>query len=277
MGAEGTARTTKPDGPSRSRESAVSAVVVFWVALSGSVVLTLIARRAQLLPGEVSTMQWMGSHLSGSLSVAGPVLDAAFTGLMPPLLFVALVAVVWWRWGRYPAALLALAGSVTGLTKLADLARRPRPNDELTWGEIVVGEGGYPSGHVVYTVMVFGMLAHLASRHVERPVTRGILRGGAVVLIVVTGPSRLIEGDHWPADVIAGYIIAFAGLAAVIWIDQRLPRVLGERAPRVHHWLHLDRRSRQLPRPNHGSATSDRETSTGRPDGRVGCYDALAD
>lgn len=241
MGTEGTARTTKPDGPNRSRESAVSAVVVFWVALSGSVVLTLIARRAQLLPGEVSTMQWMGSHLSGSLSVAGPVLDAAFTGLMPPLLFVALVAVVWWRWGRYPAALLALAGSVTGLTKLADLARRPRPNDELTWGEIVVGEGGYPSGHVVYTVMVFGMLAHLASRHVERPVTRGILRGGAVVLIVVTGPSRLIEGDHWPADVIAGYIIAIAGLAAVIWIDRRLPIVLGERAPRVHHWLHLDR------------------------------------
>jgi membrane-associated phospholipid phosphatase len=218
-----------------------SVPVVFWAAFGGSAVITLIARRAQLLPGEAATMRWVDSNLSGSLSVAGPVLDTAFTGLMPPLLFVVLVGMVWWRWGRYPAALLTLAGSVTGLTKLADLVRRPRPNDELTWGEIVVGEGGYPSGHVVYTVMVFGMMAHLASRHVERPVTRHLLRGGAVVLIVVTGPSRLIEGDHWPADVIAGYTIAIAGLAAVIWLDRRLPVVLGERAPRVHHWLQVDR------------------------------------
>lgn len=241
MGAEGRARRTTPDARDRSSESAVSIATVFWTALVGSIVLTLIARRVELFPGEVSTMRWVGSYLSDSLNVAGPVLDTAFTGLMPPLIFVVLVAVVWWRWGRYPAVLLALAGSVTGLTKLADLARRPRPNDDLTWGEIVVGEGGYPSGHVVYTVMVFGLLAYLASRHVERRGTRLVLRGGAAVLIVVTGPSRLIEGDHWPADVIAGYIIAIAGLAAVIWIDRRLPGVLGERAPRVYQWLQLDR------------------------------------
>jgi membrane-associated phospholipid phosphatase len=215
--------------------------VVFWIAVGASFALTSIARRTQLLPGEVTTMHWVSSHLSGSLSVAGPVLDTAFTGLMPPLLFVVLVAAVWWRWGRYPAVLLLLAGSVTGLTKLADLARRPRPNDELTWGEVVVGEGGYPSGHVVFTVMVFGVLTYLASRHVERPATRHLLRGGALVLIVVTGPSRMIEGDHWPADVIAGYTIAIAGLAGVIWIDRRLPSMLGERAPRVHRWLQLDR------------------------------------
>ena len=233
--------TSKADMPDPSRHSAAPEVAVFWIAISGSIALTLIARRVELLPGEVTTMRWIGAHLSGSLSVAGPVLDAAFTGLMPPLLFVVLVAAVWWRWGRYPAALLALAGSVTGLTKLADLVRRPRPNDELTWGEVVTGQGGYPSGHVVYTVMVFGVLAYLASRHVERPGTRHLLRGGALVLIVVTGPSRMIEGDHWPADVIAGYTIAIAGLAGVIWIDRRLPSTLGERAPRVHHWLQLDR------------------------------------
>jgi hypothetical protein len=76
-------------------------------------------------------MHWVGAHLSGSLSVAGPVLDTAFTGLMPALLSIMLVADVWWRWGRYPTASF-LAGSLTGLTKLADLVRRPRPNDDLT-------------------------------------------------------------------------------------------------------------------------------------------------
>lgn len=237
-----TSRAASPaDSSDRSRISVSPTVVVFWIAVSGSVALTLIARRTELLPGEVTIMQWIGSHLSGSLGAAGPVLDVAFTGLMPPLLFVVLVAAVWWRWGRYPAVLFFVAGSITGLTKLADLARRPRPNDDLTWGEIVVGEGGYPSGHVVYTVMVFGMLAYLAPRHVRRPAAQHLLRGSALVLIVVTGPSRMIEGDHWPADVIAGYTIAVAGLAAMIWVDRRLPPVLGERAPRVHGWLQLDR------------------------------------
>lgn len=237
----GSSKSKPADTTDRSRNAVAPELVVFSLAITGSVALTLIARRGQLLPGEVAIMQWFGSNLSGSLSVAGPVLDTAFTGLMPPLVFVLLVAAVWWRWGRYPAALLSLAGSVTGLTKLADLARRPRPNDELTWGEIVVGEGGYPSGHVVFTVMVFGTLAHLAYRHVRRPAMRNILCGGALLLIVVTGPSRMIEGDHWPADVIAGYTIAVAGLAAVLWIDRRLPSALGDRAPRVHRWLQIDR------------------------------------
>lgn len=231
---------SKAQLPDRRRDSVTPEVLVFWIAISGSVALTLIARRAQLLPGEVSTMQWISANLSGSLGVAGPVLDTAFTGLMPPMLFVVLVATVWWQWGRYPAALLAVAGSVTGLTKLADLVRRPRPNDDLTWGEIVVGEGGYPSGHVVYTVMVFGILVYLAPRHVERPAARHLLCGGALALIVITGPSRMIEGAHWPADVLAGYTIAIAGLAGVIWIDRRLPSMLGERS-RVRHWLQLDR------------------------------------
>jgi membrane-associated phospholipid phosphatase len=236
-----TASRSAPHGAERRRNQTTLDVAVFWIAIVGSAVLTVIARRVELLPGEVSTMQWIGTHLSGSLSVAGPVLDMAFTDLMPPALFAMLVVVVWWRWGRYPAALLFVAGSVTGLTKVADLARRPRPNDDLTWGEIVVGEGGYPSGHVVYTVMVFGTLAYLASRHVDRRAPRHLLQAGAVLLIVVTGPSRLIEGDHWPLDVVAGYVIASAGLAAVVWIDRYVPDALGERAPRVHRWLHLDR------------------------------------
>ncbi len=236
------APTREPVGlRDRVRSSVAPETMAFWIAIGASVALTVIARRSELLPGEVTIMEWTSARLSDSLGAAGPVLDVAFTGLMPPLLFLMMAAAVWWAWGRYPAALFLLAGSVTGLTKLADLARRPRPNDDLTWGEIVVGEGGYPSGHVVYTVMVFGMLAYLAAQHVRRPGARHLLRGGALALIVVTGPSRLIEGDHWPADVIAGYAIGVAGLSAVIWLDRRLPSTLAERAPRVRLWLQPDR------------------------------------
>jgi hypothetical protein len=52
-------------------------------------------------------------------------------------------------------------------------------------------------------------------------------------------PSRLVEVDHWPADVVAGYLIAIMGLAGAIWLDHRLPSVLAKRTPRLHELLHL--------------------------------------
>jgi undecaprenyl-diphosphatase len=211
--------------------------VVFWSAAAGAIAMTWIVRRTRLLPGEMATMRWVSIHLSDAFAVAGPVLDVAFTGLVPPALFTVFAAIVWRQWGRYPAAVFLLAGSVTGLTKLGDLARRPRPTPDLRWGEIVFGEGGYPSGHIIFAVMVFGMLAHLATQHATRPLARHLLQGSAVLVIMVTGPSRLVELDHWPADVIAGYLIATAGLAGAIWLEGRAPLFLAEHAPRLGEWL----------------------------------------
>ena len=59
------------------------------------------------------------------------LIDPALTDMAAPVVFVAIALLVWWRWGRYPAVLLGLAGACTGLTRLGDLVNRPRPTSTV--------------------------------------------------------------------------------------------------------------------------------------------------
>jgi undecaprenyl-diphosphatase len=44
--------------------------------------------------------------------------------------------------------------------------------------------------------------------------------------IVGVGFSRVLEGLHWPSDVLAGYLLAALFLALALWLYHRL----------VEHW-----------------------------------------
>lgn len=203
-------------------------------SIAAAVGLTLTVRNNELLPGERAVTQWCVDHLAQPMRGLSGVLDVAFTDVAAPIMFVLIVGVVWWRWGRYPAVVLFVAGSTTGLTKLADLAARPRPTSDLEWGDVVFGRGGYPSGHVVYVVVVFGTLAFLARRHASSDRARTVIPIGCVALIVLVGPSRLVELEHWPADLVAGYLLGLPVVMTTIWLAPRLPTVLATRYPRVY-------------------------------------------
>ena len=110
----------------------------------------------------------------------------------------------------------AVAGAVAflGDYTLADLVDRSRP---------IAGDGvnSYPSGHVFGGTLLFGFLAFLAIQHrlprrISIPVV--VLAG---VMIVAVGPSRIYEGDHWPSDVAAGYLLAWALLMILVPIYRR--------------------------------------------------------
>lgn len=195
--------------------------VMVWVSAVAAAGLTWLVRRSRLLPGEVAVMEWVDGVVPGARPVAH-ALDVAFTEYAAPVVFAVLVVLAWWRWGTRPAVVFLFAGSLTGLTKLADLAARPRPTTDLRWSEVVAGEGGYPSGHVVYAVVVFGFLFHLVARYEPPGRTRTALLVPLGALVLSSGPARLIEVDHWPADVLAGYLLAVPLLAVAVWVERRI-------------------------------------------------------
>jgi membrane-associated phospholipid phosphatase len=145
-----------------------------------------------------------------------------------PVMFVAIVILVWWRWGRYPAVLLGLAGACTGLTRLGDLVERPRPTQSVEWSGYSFGNGGYPSGHVVFSVLVLGTVAVLARRHAA-PRTAMWIVGAMTLLITVTSWSRVSRLEHWPLDVVGGGLMAAAGLMGIIWLHPRLATLVAGR------------------------------------------------
>ena len=108
------------------------------------------------------------------------------------------------------AAVASFAGDYT----LGELVERSRPISG-------VATSSYPSGHVFGGTVLFGFLAllpfhHRLQRRYSVPVF--LLPG---LLVVAVGPSRIHDGDHWPSDVAAAYLLAAVFLLILVPVYRR--------------------------------------------------------
>ena len=207
------------------------------VSLASSVALTLAVRADGPLYGEVGMARWMRDNTPPAIDLFAEIVDPAITHIWLTLVLGAIVLLVWWRWGRYPAVVMGLAGAFTGLTRVGDLVNRPRPTSAVTWTDYSFGNGGYPSGHVVFTVLVLGTVAMLARRH-AKPRTATWIAATMLLLIVLTAWSRISELKHWPLDVAGGVLIGLTGLFGIVWVHQRVAALAMSR-PRLKRFLQL--------------------------------------
>jgi undecaprenyl-diphosphatase len=112
------------------------------------------------------------------------------------------------------------------------LVQRPRPLGHGLYIQMMVkGFYSFPSGHVEHALVFFGLLVFLTYQ-VRRPGWWAWpLRLVLLAVIVVIGPSRMLEGEHWLSDVVAGYLYgAFwlvLGIQVYGWAARRWPRLLG--------------------------------------------------
>ena len=85
----------------------------------------------------------------------------------------------------------------------------------------------FPSGHMLRTVIAYGLLAFIIRRLSPSPRVRLAAVVGAVVITVVMAFDRLYLDVHWESDVVGGLILGAIGLlAATVWLDRprKLPR-----------------------------------------------------
>ncbi len=208
------------------------------VSLTGAATaLTVLVSGSHLLPGELAVTRWLAEDpLPGTVAIS-EALDVGVGVRLAPLIFFALLPIVWRAWGRYAALTFLVAGGLTIAVRLAEFPYRPRPTDDLVWTPAVQGSSSYPSGHVVYAVLVYGLLAYLASRHLPRFRLCAVMVSLPAMVVIAMGPARIIVKDHWPVDVVAGYLISLPLLMGVIWAHVHLLSWLGRRAPRVYSVL----------------------------------------
>jgi len=110
----------------------------------------------------------------------------------------------------YPLAFIA-AFAISNL--LRELVERPRPPG----GPLAGGFDSFPSGHIVITTLLVGLLSltvavMLHSTRVIRPLQLFALAG-----IVLAAVHRVHDETHWPTDVFAGLVIGGALVLAVEW------------------------------------------------------------
>lgn len=109
-----------------------------------------------------------------------------------------------------------LIGSMvlTGATKV--LVDRPRPRDPR------LADTGlaFPSGHALNSLATYGIIALLTWRSRLSPSARGGVVVGLGTLVPLIGASRVALGDHWPSDVVGGWLAGSALVAVVALASQ---------------------------------------------------------
>lgn len=122
-------------------------------------------------------------------------------------------AVVVWLWARgfrrealwLTAALMVESIVTAGMKGLID---RPRPDG---------GDFSFVSGHTAYFTVFGGFMFFRLKQIIQDWRWRIIWRGLPVVLLALTGISRIYLGVHWPTDVLGGFLLGVLVLIPVLW------------------------------------------------------------
>jgi len=145
---------------------------------------------------------------------------AGVTALGNPGLLTVLLALVYWGYRREETATVAgyafLAFALVLFLK--EVFAMPRPPESV----MLVAEDGYgfPSGHAIAGVVVYGGLA-LEFDWVEEP-PKALAAG---LLSLSVGLSRIVLGVHYLGDVLVGAALGLAVLAAGHWLWRDQPAV----------------------------------------------------
>jgi undecaprenyl-diphosphatase len=183
---------------------------------------------------------WLAMLIGGGGPLDRAIYDGLYAGGHPALLAIArlftalgqpatliaggfvIAGLLWWRSrGRLAVALLGviLVGRALASVQKYWIARvRPDVEPHL----VVVHSSSFPSGHATSSMIVFLALALALT---ARTRWHRLAAGGAVLLSLLVGTSRVMLGVHWPSDVAGGW--AFGAL----WVLLTLP--LAERLFRV--------------------------------------------
>lgn len=125
------------------------------------------------------------------------------------------------RAGIHVAGSLALAGTVSTISKLVIGRERPSMGDDADVFEPFSGNDAFPSGH---TTMAFALAASL-SDEIDRPWATVLLYAGATG----TAWSRVHDHRHWLSDVAAGAVV---GIASAKFVNGKWS-ILGLRVPQI--------------------------------------------
>lgn len=191
------------------------AVALVLVAVPFGILLDQVVRNGPLVRVDTAAANELHGWVRGSAGAVRVLQAISFMG-SPPWLAVIVGAVVVYVLRRRRVRLAVFLVATTLAGGLIDTAvkiavDRDRPSLD---SPVATAHGqSFPSGHsmsstVAYGALLLVLLPALAPR-ARRPAV-----GGAVVLVLAIGFTRLALGVHYVSDVIGGYALGLAWLAA---------------------------------------------------------------
>jgi undecaprenyl-diphosphatase len=147
------------------------------------------------------------------------VMDITALGGFAVLALVTLMAVGYLlarkRWGDALMLLVATVGGTLISEGLKVGFNRPRP--DLVAHVVETTSMSFPSGHAMLSAVTYLTLGALIARTQEKRGLRGYVLGGAILVTLLIGVTRVYLGVHWPTDVLAGWCLG-AAWALLCWV-----------------------------------------------------------
>lgn len=185
-----------------------------------TLVLVGLVRRLEgsdLLWWDTAFLEWLGAQPLISFSAGMWMETLGNSVVVVPL---AIFAGGWAAWNDRPLRALAFVVSVPAYKLLVGVGwfvwRRARPLIVENGLGAPEGWSSFPSGHVVQTTVVYGLLVYLWMQKTQHWGERLLAALFLLGVIACSGIGRMRTGAHWPTDVLAGLIVGGAWLAVVI-------------------------------------------------------------
>lgn len=213
---EGLRRRLDPDGRYGLRVT-LFAVAFLLVAVPFGLLLAQVEGDGSLIRLDTWAARHLHDWVRGSDDLVGQLKLLTFFG--SPLWFYVIVtpAVIWvWRRGHTRLAVFLVVTTLGGGlldTLVKEAVGRPRPS--LAEPVATAHGKSFPSGHAMSSTVVYGSLLLVFLPVIGRRYRPVVLAGTAVFLLAI-GFSRLALGVHYITDVVGGFVLGAAWLAASI-------------------------------------------------------------
>jgi len=205
-----------------------------WLLVSAGAAALLLSVAAHRVPYFPSDVLIARSIQAADLRILALPLQGLNTVGFPPLVqcvyggIVVLLFLFGKRW-EAAAGVFGAVGSA-GINHLVKyLVDRPRPTALLVHVQHHIENPSYPAGHVLNFTVFAGFLCCVVWIRMHPSWRRSSLIALLLAMIALMGVARIDSGEHWPSDVLGGYLLGAVWLAATVrfydWGRSRFPGV----------------------------------------------------
>src|ERR1035437_1532314 len=192
------------------QSSDAGVLVIALLSLVGLILLTVAVARSVVFPFDQPLLTLMHGWDGAPI-----IWNTISQGANIPLIVIGLAFVLWLfftnRRREALVVVLMLVAVTAGSEGVKQLVGRPRPSGN---GDGIPGVVySYPSGHVLEVLTILGSIALRAWRSARRLALRGTLVALVALDVVLVAIARIALAEHYPTDVLAGFLGAIGALA----------------------------------------------------------------
>jgi undecaprenyl-diphosphatase len=186
------------------------------------VVLAVLAHRVPFFAIDLTITQRVQSVQVAWLDLALRPLNALGFPPLVGIIYGSIILLVLGAGAGWEAVVLGFAtlGAASLNFLVKTLVARPRPPMSLVHVAHHLPGSGFPAGHVLNFTAFVGFLCYLAFVQLAPAWPRTALIAFLVALIGLMGIARIHAGEHWPSDVLGGYLLGILWLVTTVELYQ---------------------------------------------------------